>query len=378
MSAPTDVTARLVPVSPDLVERLERDGVWEGVLSFPDAIDDPDQLSLTLHPTGIYFDGVHAVVPVADGPGERWIVACEDGLFGLDSETGARIRIGPLPVGLFSESADTDLVVVTDRAGRFVAVAPAGGRQGVVIETSTGTVTMRLDRGDYHANICRFPLAFAHVGDQTVLVHASEWNRLDCSDPATGTCLTERATPQCRGTSDVDVHYLDYFFSSLSVSPGSRRIVSDGWIWHPWGVLAIWDLEGWLGYNAWESEDGPSRFTPAPRPEAWDAPLTWLNDDHLAVWGFGVAERLHHGIRIYDVVHQEEIDWFPGPMGRFVSDGTLLYTLEPELSVYDIATGHRLLSGSGFAAHARHPRTGRFLGIKSDGALEVAKISKVE
>ncbi|MFJ9752512.1 hypothetical protein [Streptomyces chartreusis] len=94
MSAASDIAARLVPVSPDLVERLERDGVWEGVLRFPDAIDGPDQLSLILHPTGIYFDEVHAVVPVTGGPGEQWIVACKDGLFRLDSETGARTRIG--------------------------------------------------------------------------------------------------------------------------------------------------------------------------------------------------------------------------------------------------------------------------------------------
>jgi hypothetical protein len=217
----SDSPGRLLPVSPDLVERLERDGVWEGVIGFPGAIDDPLQFSLLRDPIGVRFEEVRAVAPVADGPGERWIVGCEDWLFELDSEIGSSRQVAPLPADL-QMAPNADLAVATDRAGHFVALAPAYGRHGAVIETSTGRVTMRLDRGDYQLRVCRFPLAFADMADRTVLVYATEWNRLDCSDPSTGTCLTDRDTPQHRETGDTDAHYLDYFFCGLRTSPGGR------------------------------------------------------------------------------------------------------------------------------------------------------------
>ncbi|MFD7261690.1 hypothetical protein [Streptomyces sp. NPDC059874] len=383
-------------MSPDLVDRLEREGVWEGVVGFPNPVDAPQQLGLVRQPLGVRLEGIRAVTPVADGPGERWIVVSDDGLIELDTAgDGAIRRITALPAGPLLLDGDATPVVATDRVGRFVAVASAEGRHGAVIETSTGRVTMHLDRGDYHEDVCRFPLAFADIAGRTVLVHATEWNRLDCSDPSTGARLTDRDTPQYRTPGDKDAHYLDYFFCGLSVSPGGRRIVSDGWVWHPWGVLAIWDLEAWLGGNSWESEDGPSRFVPDPRPWVWDAPRAWIDDNRLAVWGFGVDKHLHHGVRIYDVERQEETDWFPGPTGELTSDGTLLYVFGPDnrlaawgfavdehlhhgLAVYDIATGHRLLSRPGLTARARHPRTGRLLAISDDGNTEIVRITKSE
>ncbi|MGW9211017.1 hypothetical protein ACWGR4_29035 [Embleya sp. NPDC055664] len=122
-------------------------------------------------------------------------------------------------------------------------------------------------------------------------MHATAWNRLDCSDPSTGANLTHRASPSPQREMPVDEHYLDYFFCGLSVSPTGRRIVSDGWMWSPCGVLATWDLQAWLTDNPYESEDGPSRRELAPRLGPQDAPRVWPDDRRLAIWGFGVDEQ---------------------------------------------------------------------------------------
>ncbi|MFI6985262.1 hypothetical protein ACIBSV_42730 [Embleya sp. NPDC050154] len=367
--------ADLAVASAEVVERLERSGFWDGVVGFPGAIDGPDRLALLRRPADVRLDGFRAVAPVVDAPGERWIVACDDVLLELDGRTGRTREIAAIPLGSHGKGANGELVVATDRAGRFVAVAQAKGRHGVVLETASGRVTMRLDRGDYHEDVCEFPVAFADVAGRTVLVHATAWNRLDCSDPSTGAVRTERASPSHRRETPVDEHYLDYFFCGLSVSPAGRRIVSDGWMWSPCGVLAVWDLQAWLSVNPWESEDGPTRRELAPRLETWDAPRVWLDDRRLAVWGFGVEEQLHDGVRVYDAETGAETDWFPGPVANLAADGTLVYSLQPHLAVYEIATGRRLLVEPDFAARSRHPRTGSLLAIDDTGRVEFAEVT---
>ncbi|MFI1586281.1 hypothetical protein [Embleya sp. NPDC020630] len=367
----------LAVVSAEDVERLEQDGIWEGVVGFPGAIDGPDRIALLRRPSDVRLGGFRAAVPVADAPGERWIVACDEVLLELDGRTGLTREIAAIPLDSPDKGANAELVLATDRAGRFVAVAQAKGRHGAVVETASGRVLMRLDRGDYHVRVCEFPVAFADVAGRTVLVHATAWNRLDCSDPSTGANLTHRESPSPRREMPVDEHYLDYFFCGLSISPTSRRIVSDGWMWSPCGVLAAWDLQAWLTDNPYESEDGPTRRELAPRFEAWDAPRVWLDDRRLAVWGFGVDEQLHDGVRIYDAESGTETDWFPGPVANLAADGTLLYSLQPHLTVYEIATGLQLLIEPDYAAQSRHPRTGRLLAIDDTGHVEFAEVTGI-
>ncbi|MER5890249.1 hypothetical protein ABT160_41020 [Streptomyces sp. NPDC001941] len=384
----------LAPVTAELVEGLEGGAYWEGVIGFPEPDDTPDQLTVLRHQLDLRIDAVRAVVPVVEGDGERWILATDDALVELDTATGSARRItglaDVLPEALpgaedepesaweavFGTEAG-DLVLAADRAGRYVAVAPAGGRYGVVVETATGAVAMELDRGDYHEDVCRFPLAFAEVSGRTVLLHATDWNRMDCSDPATGACLTERGTPEYSEESGPGAHYLDYFFCGLTVSPGGRRVVSDGWCWQPFGLLAIWDLDAWLHDNPWESEDGPSRRTVEFRPSVWDSPLVWLDDDRLAVWGMESSrdDMPRPGVRLYDVATGEELDWFPAARAAFATDGTLLYALGPGLTVYDTATGRRLLTAPALTTHARHPGTGRLLVVDEEGAVGLLEVA---
>lgn len=356
-------------LSAEFVERLECDGDWVGCRGTPTALLASKRGRVRIDPQRIDIAGLRGVVPVVAGPGERWIALVEDGLIEFEGHEAVVRSVANVRADLqsFIDPLDKDperarsVVLECDLQGRYVALAPAGGRYGAVIDTRTGVETMRLDRGDYHEDVCEFPLAFAEVDGRPVLIHGTAWNRVDCSDPASGRCLTTRPTRQHTADRGSDPHHLDYFFCGLAVSPSGHRIVSDGWEWHPRGVLCAWDIRTWLRDNVWEPEDGATRFTPDPRPEIWDGPLAWLDDEHLAVGGFGVDEHLHDGVRVFNVKEQKEIDWYPGPARRLCSDGSLLYSLAPELAAFDLHTAELVVHEPGLSPLARHPNTGRFI-----------------
>src|SRR5258708_20088087 len=112
-------------------------------------------------------------------------------------------------------------------------------------------------------------------------IHGSGWNRLDGSDSATGELVSDRNPTSYRRGEDRPAHYLDYFHGRLVLSPDGRRIVDDGWVWHPFGIPDVWDIQAWLDNNVWESEDGPSKLSLASRAYYWNHPLFCLGSTHL-------------------------------------------------------------------------------------------------
>jgi len=68
--------------------------------------------------------------------------------------------------------------------GDFAAVVNDYGRHGQVLDLRSGRVTMMLDGGDYHPETVPFSLAFFEARGRPVVIHRSDWNRLDLSDPA--------------------------------------------------------------------------------------------------------------------------------------------------------------------------------------------------
>jgi hypothetical protein len=127
----------------------------------------------------------------------------------------------------------------------------------------------------------------------------------------------------------------------------------------------------------WESEDGPSLRRPCYRFYLWDAPLCWLDDATLAVWGFGEDdEEMTPGIRRFDVRTGEELPGISGPevapfrawppgkerLGQLVFD-RWLFAISPQhgTEVWDLTTGERLHYEPGFAPVCYDPRTQAFL-----------------
>jgi hypothetical protein len=269
------------------------------------------------------------------------------------------------------------LALYGSRSGQWAALVDE--RKGVAWEVESGRIALELARGDYHSEQTRFPLAFVDYGGRDVLLHATDWNRLDAFDLRAGSSLTERASPQHRLDPGPDPHYLDYFHGHLMVSPDQTRVADAGWQWHPVGAVASWSLTRWLGGEVWESEDGPSRTTFAPRDYAWDAPMCWLDERELAVWGYGNDDlNLLNAVSIYDTESEPRARrprWFAGPArGPLHLDGDVLVNVGEEgSSFWDPRSGERIGLAKGWRPAAFCARTRRYL-CEDEGALRVDRI----
>lgn len=261
---------------------------------------------------------------------------------------------------------------------RYAAVVNDYGTFGEVLDLGTGKPTMALDNHGYHQETVPFSLAFTERDGRAVVIHRTDWNRLDASDAATGALLTGRGPTELRHGGDRPDHYLDYFHGALHISPDGRRVLDDGWIWQPYGVPVVWDLDKWLGGDVWESEDGPSRRHLLTRDD-WDRAVVWLDADRVALAGLGDdADGTHPGVRVFDTALEVtgaratpgcvQTIAFEGPDGRLFCHGTLLFASAADgLTVWDPQDGTLLVTVPGYSPGQLHPATGEFAELAADG-----------
>ncbi len=225
-------------------------------------------------------------------------------------------------------------------SGRYVALVNDFGRYGAVFDLDEKRQTMNLDRGEYQPETQYFPCAFFVCDGREFIVHATDWNRLEVSEPQTGKLLTPRDEMKYE---DKNPHALDYFHGALRISPDNKWILDDGWVWHPVGVVCSWNLESWLKLNFYESEDGGSRQELAYRDYFWNGPMCWIDNKRVAIQGIGTdEENLIRGATIYHAEIGEQIAQFTGPSGEFWSDGTRLFSVEDDgLHIWDVEKGAR-------------------------------------
>jgi hypothetical protein len=251
----------------------------------------------------------------------------------------------------------------------FIAVVNDYGRKGAVYRVGEREPAMLLDSGGGHENTVPFSFAFVEHRGRCVAIHRTAWNRLDASDPSTGSLLTDRGPTFFREGEEMPAHYLDYFHGRLVVSPDGHRIVDDGWVWHPVGIVFIWDVNVWLDSNRWECEDGQTKVGLAARDYYWDHGMCWVGSERVALSGIGDDDELMiDGARIFavkDVVdsepryrgrHARELTVFAGPAGQFFSDGYRLFSSELSgLSIWDPSDGARIGRIEGFRPTHQHP-----------------------
>jgi hypothetical protein len=308
---------------------------------------------------------------VVSGGAPVWLVLGEDGALSRWNLDRAGVEtlttVPPLDGQRRGESDSIRRRLHASRCGRFAAVVDDYGSTGTVIDLPIGRTTMTLNGGDYCEHVVPFALAFAEHEGLPVVVHRTRWNRLDVSDPATGRLLTGRETPQrVDGKSDPP-HYLDYFHGALYLSPDGTQIYDDGWIWQPFGMPTVWSLSAWLDGNVWESEDGPSRVD-YPFLEEWDRGVVWVAPNRIAVQDVGDQEH-PPCIRILDPTEpgpspyatsmaMRTVATFPGPGGRYFTDGTLLLVAgDTGLEAWDVERGRRVLKVPGFKPSRQHPHS---------------------
>jgi hypothetical protein len=362
-------TPRLLAVCGGCVERVQDEGAAVGVRGTPGILERPQPIRADLERTDLPAELADPIdiQPVRAATGSVWIGLATSGrLYRLDLDASTSIRLGEVPAGLAEKfGAEHSLHLSPD--GRFAAVVQTKAGKGVVVDLTAGRPTMWLDRGGYHVQHYSFAIAFLETDGQPVLVHATDWNRLDLSDPATGRLLTERGPTSYRRGEPRPIHYLDYFHAGLRPSPGGQWIADNGWVWHPSGVVVTWNAGLWRTTNVWESEDGPSRSILCWRAYLWDAPICWTDETTLAVWGIGDDDQaMIPGVRLFDVTLGAERFWFPGPQGALFFDGHLFSAAPSGLEMWDVTTGARLARISGFVPGRHHPGAHELMEIAGD------------
>ncbi len=390
--APHPEQAPLVTVCGVCFRAIEQELSWQGVLGemlFAERATSLRFAHTLVAPFTGLAEPIVDIQPIEQSDRSLWLAVTGNGvLHELDLPAHTARQLETLPQGIVDLAQPVTLHLAPD--ARFVAVVNRFGRFGQVIDLTTGTPTLQLDRGTYHEDVCVFPVAFVPHQGRMLLIHATDWNRLDISDPATGALLTARGpTSYTRGEVRPE-HYLDYFHCGLSVSPDQRWIVDNGWVWHPWGSLRTWSVERWLEENVWESEDGSSLQELCDRAYFWDGPLCWIDATTLEVWGEGRDdEEMLPAVRLFDVATSTSLDWFPGPdvaphhvwpprSGRsgWIVYNRYLFAISPEhgTSVWDIVTGERLLHDAAFVPLRYRRGAAQFLTLHEDGSITISHL----
>lgn len=323
--------------------------------------------------------------------GHLLVLTADGKLHGIHADTGtvATLCAVELPVlepgDVHSHFAAQCHRLHASADGQHAAIVVDQGRDGILVQTTSGAVTLHLNGGDYHEDTVPFSACFLRFEGRNVLIHRTAWNRLDAVDVATGQSLTERyIAPYEAGRPPA--HYLDYFHGQLRPSPDGSRLFDDGWVWHPVSIPSTWSVTDWLRSNPWESEDGASLVDLVARDD-WTTPACWISERHLALWGLGCWDDEEGeesgqgpGVLIVDATRRKPSSHDLWPMadqvGRVTdlfSDGVRLYvSSEMGTTVWDMARREQIAALPGFAARLLDPARHSLLAFVPDSIQELS------
>jgi hypothetical protein len=391
----------LVQVCASCFAKIEADGYWNGILGNPQVLKRISDLKFCHRQIDLkeYIqETILDLQPIRSEAGSAWLGLTETGkIIRIETEPFKFSIVCECPLNQDNFVSKAGLRVSPD--GDFAAILDVWGSTGVVINTWSGKVTLELNRGLYHVEQTVFPLAFFELNGKVWVVHQTDWNRLDISDPQTGAIVTSRTPTSYKTGEPTPVHYLDYFHGGLSVSPNQEWVVDNGWVWHPVGAVVTWNIKQWLNANVWESEDGASNKTLCWRDYFWDGPICWIDDHTLAVWGYGNDDEwLIPAVRLFDVISGKELSWFAGPVtgieqidfwkdgkvyqiprdsGSMIYDQYLFsFAQEHGISVWDIATGEQLLHDPDFCPMRYHSQAHEFITLLPDGKIQLSRLKE--
>lgn len=347
-------------------EALEREGSWEGIVGQPEIPVRSSSLALTLQRVPFSLSTpLLDLQPINSRSESEWIALINEGdLVHVNLISQSMKRLAHLTSSQIDMTKPVSLYLAPD--AKMAAIVNTYGQYGVVIDLSTGEATMSLGRDTYHIEHSSFSIAFFEYDGRLLLVHSTAWNRLDISDPYTGELISQRPDPPYERGEPNSEHYLDYFHAGLFVSPDYQRIVDNGWVWQPAGIITSWNLRQWVQENVWESEKGPSYQELCQREYYWDGPLCWINEHALAIWGYGKDDYwLLPAARLFDVRTGKELSWFAGPeKGLFTFDGYLFASSkEHGFSAWDVETGERVGAFPDFCPTHYHRGAKQFLAL---------------
>lgn len=161
---------------------------------------------------------------------------------------------------------------VTDASGRWAVVHERTGTAGLLLHD--GKRLREVHRSSYRADAYLYPAClFLGPDGRMLLAHCPEgYSRIDIDDAETGRRLTA-----CD-----DRRVVDFFHSRLTPSPSGTKLLSAGWVWHPWDAVVWFDVAAALADpRVLDRLVGSEQSRTAGLAEETSA--TWLDDDTLLV-----------------------------------------------------------------------------------------------
>lgn len=147
------------------------------------------------------------------------------------STTGHKTEIGQYRFAFSFDAA------INSDCGTYVLLYKRLGTKALLLKN--GKELREINRPYYQAEAYEYPCAFYTQPStgRVLLIHCpKEYCRLDIEDVETGELLTD--TPARKPQ--------DIFHSRLCLSPQRRFLLSRGWVWQPWDVAEVYDLEACL------------------------------------------------------------------------------------------------------------------------------------
>ena len=172
---------------------------------------------------------------------------------------------------------------VVSPCGEFAVIYEKRGTKGLVLRQ--GKVIREIDRSFYHAHVYEYPIAiFRASSGQVLIAHCpDEYCCLELEDLVTGERVGNSGKRKSR----------DFFHSRLRVSPSGRWLLSAGWVWHPFGMVDVFDLEAAIttsnaldqpvGLPEIDGEVGAAEFLPNDRLLIATTEETLNNDAKAAI-----------------------------------------------------------------------------------------------
>ena len=167
----------------------------------------------------------------------------------------------------------------------YVCVAERFGLNAALINIDTGIVR-EFQREDYCSEVSSYSIGFIERDNNVLLICQTQWNRLDIFNAETGENLTEREVfirKTDRRTENGNPeyeqkNYLDFFHSCLHVSPDGKHFLSNGWLWHPFGQILMFETSEFLRIFELGCID-----TDCGSPYNWDRPCAFIDNDIFVI-----------------------------------------------------------------------------------------------
>lgn len=344
----------------------------EGLVGAPEVKERPSELHFEHQSLDMNFADAKALAFHARG--QNWLVCLDSGrVLEFDSKGQKSIELFRFTDEDLSLNQAIMMRVSADE--RYVAIVQQKGQFGFVWDSISRHIHLRLNRGNYHANQSIFPIAFCVLDGETLVIHGTDWNRLDISQAATGELLTKRIQAEYK-RGERPEHYLDYFHGALYVSPNNQWVAEYGWVWHPVGVSRAWNLKHWYLDNVWESEDGDSVQSFVYSHYFWDSPMVWVDDKTLGIWGFGRDDYwMVDALSLHEMGKDAKQRWISGiKRGELVFDTYLFSITKTGTEVWDISSGERLHYAEDFLPKAHNTLTKEFISRDDASGIQISRL----